>query len=1215
MPKADGTILVQAKVDQAQAQKALNQLNREISKTEKNIESLKNKRADISKQFEQASDAAKAAGEKVEQMKQGLAEAKAEVQKGVDLPLDDVMKYQEIIDIAPQKIKEQEQEYQKLTAKAEELNAELEKYNEQITESTNNLSQQQAAAGEQVRIISDTSKVIEEETARAQRAAERQERMAKALSMVQAAGQAAAGALRAGGRAMLSFLGHMNVFSKLASGLSGKISRLGTMIKQAFVFNVISQGLNALRNQISAYLSTNAAFAGALNNLKASLSTAFQPILTAAVPALVTLMNVLASVINVIGRFIAALASIGGKGAKSSTKAMQAEAAAIGGAGGAAAEASKSLAKFDEINKLSDNSGGGGGGGGGGGVGADEIPEYDLGTTFNTWGEAFNAFLDTILNDGIPRLREGLSGFAVWLNGLSANLYEMFTFPGVQEKVRLIGKELAFAFNDLTNEIDWSVLGAALGAGLNTALGLLVSYIYNYDWIMLGLRLSQMFNSMVGEINWYEFGQLLWSGFKIGLETLAGFLMGLNMPQLGQAASQIVIGFFNSITETVNNIQWYQIGQQIGTFFANIDWPGMLEAGKTALLTAVQGLLDMLNGFIEESPPELIAAIAIAIASTFVGAKVKLAAAFVLLFALLKDKMFEIGSTIANAINKIDFAQVMTNLGKLLSDAVSGALNLLIGFISTLDWVNLGKELFHGFVGAVTSIDWGGIVVKIFELLAAAIVGVNLAMISFAKELWDGIVEAIQSVGDSFSKLFEMSGEEVWNGICQGIVNAASGIWSWIKANIFQPFMDGFKSIFGIHSPSTVMSEQGGFIIKGLLQGITQAWGSITQFFSGKLNAVKNTITNAWRSIKTTASTWWNNIKTTVGGVWDNIKGAAETKFGEVKSAIGTAWENVKTTTGTIWDNVTASLGGWWNNLKSNASSKFTEMKNSISEAWSQTQSKTTSTWSSISNGLNTTWKSIDSSAKTKFGKDIKGDITGAWSASQKSTTQTWQAISTGLKQTWSTLQLDASDKFGKTKTAVTDAWNASKQKSDEVWGPLKTDVTGAFQAIKDSAATSFSSAQASASGAFATMSNNIRGSVNDIISSINRMTSNVASGVSSALSAISNLRNASANVSRSVASGIASIPIPKLASGAVIPPNREFLAVLGDQRSGTNVEAPLSTIKQAVAEVLSQMGGVGGGEQTVILQLDRQVLGQVVYTLNDEQTRRIGVSLKGVAT
>ena len=45
---------------------------------------------------------------------------------------------------------------------------------------------------------------------------------------------------------------------------------------------------------------------------------------------------------------------------------------------------------------------------------------------------------------------------------------------------------------------------------------------------------------------------------------------------------------------------------------------------------------------------------------------------------------------------------------------------------------------------------------------------------------------------------------------------------------------------------------------------------------------------------------------------------------------------------------------------------------------------------------------------------------------------------------------------------------------------------------------------------------------------------------------------------------------IPKLAQGAVIPPNKEFLAVLGDQTSGTNIEAPLDTIRQAVAAELA---------------------------------------------
>lgn len=93
--------------------------------------------------------------------------------------------------------------------------------------------------------------------------------------------------------------------------------------------------------------------------------------------------------------------------------------------------------------------------------------------------------------------------------------------------------------------------------------------------------------------------------------------------------------------------------------------------------------------------------------------------------------------------------------------------------------------------------------------------------------------------------------------------------------------------------------------------------------------------------------------------------------------------------------------------------------------------------------------------------------------------------------------------------------------------------------------------------------------------------------------------------------SPVAKWEIPYLAQGAVIPPNREFLAVLGDQKQGTNIETPLSTMVQAFRTALSDMGY--GGEQTVILQVDKDQLGKVVYRLNKAETRRIGVNLTGV--
>ena len=81
---------------------------------------------------------------------------------------------------------------------------------------------------------------------------------------------------------------------------------------------------------------------------------------------------------------------------------------------------------------------------------------------------------------------------------------------------------------------------------------------------------------------------------------------------------------------------------------------------------------------------------------------------------------------------------------------------------------------------------------------------------------------------------------------------------------------------------------------------------------------------------------------------------------------------------------------------------------------------------------------------------------------------------------------------------------------------------------------------------------------------------------------------------------------IPYLAQGAVIPANREFLAVLGDQSHGTNVEAPLDTIKQAVAEVMEDLqAGQMAGFEAVVAVL-REILSAVYdIELTDEDVGR----------
>lgn len=71
----------------------------------------------------------------------------------------------------------------------------------------------------------------------------------------------------------------------------------------------------------------------------------------------------------------------------------------------------------------------------------------------------------------------------------------------------------------------------------------------------------------------------------------------------------------------------------------------------------------------------------------------------------------------------------------------------------------------------------------------------------------------------------------------------------------------------------------------------------------------------------------------------------------------------------------------------------------------------------------------------------------------------------------------------------------------------------------------------------------------------------------------------------------IPQLAIPYLAKGAVIPPNAPFMAMLGDQRHGTNIEAPLSTIQEAVALVMEDMtGGMMAGFEATVAVL-REIL------------------------
>lgn len=375
-----------------------------------------------------------------------------------------------------------------------------------------------------------------------------------------------------------------------------------------------------------------------------------------------------------------------------------------------------------------------------------------------------------------------------------------------------------------------------------------------------------------------------------------------------------------------------------------------------------------------------------------------------------------LGSNIAtlfnNALGKIDAAQV----GALFVEKIALGLRLLGGFLADLDWAQLGKKIGEFFIGAfdqltaaIQSIDWGKIGRGVRDGLASVDwVGVAQSMFTFIGSAFGGLAAylvglfgvAIETIRSYFLQEMESCGGSLILGFFKGILDVLANIAVWIYTNILLPFINGFKAAFGIHSPSTVMSEQGGFLMSGLLNGILSGNPGLQKAIEG--------------------------IKTMFGGI-------------------------------------------------------------------------------------------------NTF---LSGVFTGNWR---------------------------------------------------KAWDGLKSIL---------------------------------RGAVNGIIGFINGMVSAVCGGLNAVIGAINNLRFdiptwvpffGGKNIGFNIPS-ISAPQIPYLAQGAVIPANREFMAVLGDQTSGTNVEAPLDTIKQAVAEVLAQ-----SATRDTVVNLTAQLDGDVIYHNQQRVSARRG--------
>lgn len=145
-----------------------------------------------------------------------------------------------------------------------------------------------------------------------------------------------------------------------------------------------------------------------------------------------------------------------------------------------------------------------------------------------------------------------------------------------------------------------------------------------------------------------------------------------------------------------------------------------------------------------------------------------------------------------------------------------------------------------------------------------------------------------------------------------------------------------------------------------------------------------------------------------------------------------------------------------------------------------------------------------------------------------------------------------------------------------------------------------------------------IKDTVNGIIGIINGMVSAAVEGINATIRAINSIsfdipdwipgfggKSLHLNIPT-----ISAPQIPYLAQGAVLPPNKPFLAMVGDQTNGTNVEAPLETIKQALAEVMAETG-----DREIVIRFAGSLaeLVRILKPYIDKENTRVGGSmLKG---
>jgi phage-related protein len=511
--------------------------------------------------------------------------------------------------------------------------------------------------------------------------------------------------------------------------------------------------------------------------------------------------------------------------------------------------------------------------------------------------------------------------------------------------------------------------------------------------------------------------------------------------------------------------------------------------------------------------------------------------------------MFNIGSEIAQIGGNlaVAFADVFSVFGGETAQQITADLIGIfaeIGMVLTETAAKLGRDILN--MIAQPFIDNK-------DILKSAIEG-SLGAI---ETVTSGVLIVVQNLSDAISRLYDEHVKPFFDSIANGL------------SSIFGTLITGYNTY--VLPVLQGLAEQ----FKGLLEGpLGDAILKIEAFLGKLIDSLKL----LWESVLVPLINWIiANLLPVVAKIIDVV---GTTAIKVLESLIKIIGDVTDTLSGIIDFLVGVFTGDWelaWQGIKEIADGAWSFIKDVVSGAWEIIKTVTKGALSII--------KSI---------------ISTAWNAIKALTSTIWNAIKKTLSGLWNSLKSTASTVFNAIKTKVVGVWDSVKNKTSKTWENVATFVSNKVEAIKNAITNKFNAARDAVRSAFEGIVDFIKAPINQAISIVNNavgMINNAIGGIESAFS-FGPWTVPTPFGSKTIGFH-ATFPrigtIPYLASGAVIPPRSEFLAVLGDQKKGNNLEAPESLLRQIVREESGKGQGDGNTYNVTVNASGRKLLDIII--------------------